>query len=626
MRNLFALKDQLLPTLLGFVFFIVFFTEVGAQTTLWTDKNENENYTARHECSFVQAGDKFYLMGGRENARTLDIYDYSSNSWNSLVNSAPVEFNHYQAIEYQGLIWVIGAFKTNAFPNETPADNIWVFDPVNLEWIQGPEIPQARKRGSSGLVVYNDKFYILAGNTIGHNGGYVAWFDEYDPALGKWTQLANAPRARDHFHAVVLGDKLYAAGGRLSGGTGGTFKPVIPEVDVYDFNSGTWITLPSGQNLPTPRAGASVVNFNNKLVLIGGEVQNELVYGVNIDDALKITEEYDPIIGIWTRLADLNFERHGTQAIVSGNGIFVVAGSPNRGGGNQKNMEFYKADGPQGSPSVASAISAPSNAVIFGGSSTDFDLSVIGGNVGVIVTSMELSGPNVDDFNLISGELSNGLLKPNSNHTVTIGLTGTGTNRSAVLTINYGNSSSVRIDLTSGNEPPVAVVSADRENGEAPLEVMFMGSNSTDDFGVTSYLWDFADGNTSTATDPTHIFTLGGTYNIELTVKDAFGLQDTETIVIKVNDNEGGLNALIYPNPAEDVANVQVINLPIDRLLINIALHDSSGRQIATFSPQTVFSNGVYEIPVATLRDGLYNISLETNSDMSIILSLIVKN
>ncbi len=81
-----------------------------------------------------------------------------------------------------------------------------------------------------------------------------------------------------------------------------------------------------------------------------------------------------------------------------------------------------------------------------------------------------------------------------------------------------------------------------------------------------------------------------------------------------------------YIRALEDVANVQVINLPIDRLLINIALHDSSGRLIATFSPQTVFSNGVYEIPVATLRDGLYNISLETNSDMSIILSLIVKN
>src|SRR5690606_25792144 len=187
----------------------------------WSDKNENENYTGRHECSFVQAGDKFYLMGGRESAKTIDIYDYATNSWSSLINTAPLEFNHFQATEYKGLIWVIGAFKTNNFPSELPAEHIWIFNPTLKEWIQGPPIPTNRLRGSAGLTVYKDKFYISGGNTIGHNGGYVSWFDEYDPATGIWTQLADAPRARDHFHSDVIGDKLYLAGGRLSGGTGG---------------------------------------------------------------------------------------------------------------------------------------------------------------------------------------------------------------------------------------------------------------------------------------------------------------------------------------------------------------------------------------------------------------------
>jgi hypothetical protein len=35
----------------------------GAATDVWIDKAEDESYTARHECSFVQAGDKFYLFG-----------------------------------------------------------------------------------------------------------------------------------------------------------------------------------------------------------------------------------------------------------------------------------------------------------------------------------------------------------------------------------------------------------------------------------------------------------------------------------------------------------------------------------------------------------------------------------
>jgi hypothetical protein len=37
----------------------------------WIDKDEAQNYTPRHEASFVQAGDKFYLFGGRHGNRTL---------------------------------------------------------------------------------------------------------------------------------------------------------------------------------------------------------------------------------------------------------------------------------------------------------------------------------------------------------------------------------------------------------------------------------------------------------------------------------------------------------------------------------------------------------------------------
>lgn len=306
----------------------------------WTDKNENLNYTARHENSFVQAGDKFYLMGGRENAQTIDIYDYGTDTWTSLSNSAPFEFNHFQATEYKGLIWIIGSFKTNAFPNEIPAEFIWMFDPASQEWIQGPEIPTNRRRGSSGLVVYQDKFYVVAGNTDGHDGGYVPWFDVYDPSTGTWTALTDAPRARDHFSAVIIGDKLYVAGGRLSGGAGGVWAPTIAEVDVYDFTTGSWSTLPSGQNIPTPRGGAATVNFNNKLVVIGGEVEDEEIYGVLTDDALKITEEYDPLSGTWKRLPDMNYERHGTQAIVSGPGIHILAGAPNRGAATKRTWSF----------------------------------------------------------------------------------------------------------------------------------------------------------------------------------------------------------------------------------------------------------------------------------------------
>ncbi len=441
-----------------------FFTWTVSADLIWTDKDENENYTARHEHSFVQAGDKFYLMGGRENARTVDVYDYATDTWTNLVDSAPKEFNHFQATEYKGLIWVIGAFNTNNFPDEVPESHIWMFNPATTEWIQGPEIPESRRRGSAGVVVYNDIFYIVGGNTIGHNGGFVNQFDSFNPATGEWTILPDAPRDRDHIHAVVIDAKMYLAGGRLSGGTGGVFRPLVAEVDVYDFATGQWSTLPSDQNIPTPRAGAAAVNFNDKLVVIGGEVSNEVVYGVLTSDALKITEQYDPQAQEWKRLADLNSERHGIQAIVSGPGIHVLGGSPARGGGNQKNYEFLGEDNPVGSPSVASELVVPDVLVVNDNDSATLDVEVSAGTTGVYVQSVELTGANANDFNLVNDTLSERLLDPGSSTPIEIELNGTGADRTALLTITYNNGSVETVTLTNN---------ADFEFNVSPLPNQF---------------------------------------------------------------------------------------------------------------------------------------------------------
>jgi large repetitive protein len=407
----------------------------------WTEKNENENYTARHECSFVQAGDRFYLFGGREQSQKLDIYNYNANTW-SVGASAPQAFNHFQAVEYQGLVWVIGAFKTNDFPNEPPADNIYMYDPANNQWIQGPEIPVARRRGSAGLAVYNNKFYVVAGNTIGHNGGYVSWFDEYDPQTNTWTPLADAPRPRDHFHVAVHGDKLYVVSGRLSGGDGGTFAPLVPEVDVYNFSTGVWSTLPVGSNLPTPRAAASVANFQGEIYVMGGE-GNGIAY--------VTTEALDPNDNTWETKANMNFPRHGTQAIVSGNGIHITAGSPQQGGGNQKNWEYYGEDNPTGIPSDASALSAPIE-VTFGANSSDIiTIQNVNGNQGIFITSMTITGTDAADFSFVSGNLTNFLLPVSASHQIGIAFNSEILGKTAVLEINYGASSVITINLLSGD-------------------------------------------------------------------------------------------------------------------------------------------------------------------------------
>ncbi len=412
---------------------------------LWIDMDENENYTSRHECSFVQAGDKFFLMGGRENAKSVNVYNYQTDNWDTVSNIAPKEFNHFQAITYQGLIWIIGAFETNTFPNEAPATHIQIYNPTNQEWIEGPEIPVTRRRGGAGLVLHNDKFYLVGGNTMGHNGGYVSWFDEYDPATGTWTPLADAPHARDHFHAGLLDNKLYAAGGRLSGGDGGVFAPLIPEVDVYDFETNSWTTLATTNNIPTPRAGAAVAIFNDELFVIGGEGVD--IPNQNPDPAFDVVEAYNPDTSSWSTKTPLNHARHGTQAIVSGNGIFITAGSPNRAGGSQKNMEVYNSFNPFGIPDTESRLLIPEIVEFDTNETKTILLKTIEGTAGTFIKSIAIDGGDTNSFNITGGALTNSMLPGFSSHPIEVTYLESALGKTATLTITYNSNTTKTIVL-----------------------------------------------------------------------------------------------------------------------------------------------------------------------------------
>ncbi len=85
------------------------------------------------------------------------------------------------------------------------------------------------------------------------------------------------------------------------------------------------------------------------------------------------------------------------------------------------------------------------------------------------------------------------------------------------LTVNGpGGTSNVtrQINVTSPTAP-VAGFTQDRTAGVAPLTVQFTDQSSG---SVSTYLWNFSDGSTTTERNPVHTFTTPGTYNVFLTV------------------------------------------------------------------------------------------------------------
>ncbi|WP_162343342.1 malectin domain-containing carbohydrate-binding protein, partial [Cyclobacterium salsum] len=525
----------------------------------WQVKNESQDYTGRHENSFVQAGDKFYLLGGREEPKKVDVYDYQTDTWQALQNSSPFDFNHFQAVEYEGLIWVIGAFKDNNFPVESPTDHIWAFDPVRQEWIQGPEIPQDRKRGSAGVVLYNNKFYIVNGNKKGHDGEYVNLFDEYDPLTGTWTVLENSPRARDHFFSTVVANKMYVVSGRQSGGDGGVFGPVIPEVDVYNFTTHTWSTLPVNQNIPTPRAAATVNNYLNKIIVAGGEVPDN-------STALAITEMYDPQKEEWVSLKPMNFQRHGTQGIVSGKGLYVLGGSPTRGGGNQKNMEVFGFDEPKGSPLLASEITTVDTLFLKSGISENLTLNVENGNTGIFIRSIKIVGINTTDFVIHSGVLTNSLLRANSQHELTISYNGTEELIEADLVIEFGHSSTKTIPIKAGtidHYNPITVANPiPDQSAQVNLAFNFTFAENTfyhSEAGGLNYTASLSDGNplptwlefdgTSRTFSGIPTISSIGTISIRVTATDGTYNRSDEFVLTVEGENFTGLSGINSGGP-----------------------------------------------------------------------------
>lgn len=267
--------------------------------------------TPRHESDYIGISNKLYLIGGRKKI-PFQVYDASTNTWTEHPGP-PIKIHHFQAVKWHDKIYIVGALTGN-YSDDPPVPNVYILDIATEEWSVGPEIPQERQRGAASAVVYNDKIYIVGGNTRGHQGGFIPWFDEFDPATGSWTPLADAPIARDHHRAAVVQDKLYVISGRQTNRPVDSVKAnTIGQTDVYDFATGQWSVLPN--DIPTPRASFALYPHGRELIVAGGEAETGSTGAV---------EALDVIDGTWRTLPSLVIPRLSPGGAAFSNRLFVA--------------------------------------------------------------------------------------------------------------------------------------------------------------------------------------------------------------------------------------------------------------------------------------------------------------
>jgi N-acetylneuraminic acid mutarotase len=103
---------------------------------------------------------------------------------------------------------------------------------------------------------------------------------------------------------------IYCIGGRQQ-----TVASTLGTVEAFDPLERRWIT--GYANMPTARAGHAAGLLHGKIVVLGGEGP-----GVTYSEV----EEYDPRSNTWRALTSMSSPRHGTNAAVIGNILYVPGG------------------------------------------------------------------------------------------------------------------------------------------------------------------------------------------------------------------------------------------------------------------------------------------------------------
>ncbi len=144
------------------------------------------------------------------------------------------------------------------------------------------------------------------------------------------------------------------------------------------------------------------------------------------------------------------------------------------------------------------------------------------------------------------------------------------------------------------NPTPVATISSDVTSGCSPLTVNFSDVSTVASPGViTSWFWDFGDGNTSNQQNPSHTYTNPGPYTITLTVTTADGC--THTIVMNnyINVFSNPIAAFIAgPQPVTELnPTITFTDQSIGAVAWSWSFGDIAGSSSSDQNPVFTYSN-----------------------------------
>ncbi len=268
----------------------------------------------REHLAMTTDGTFAYVAGGRDlssdkNSAALERYDPKTDSWAALA-PLPAPRGGLGAAVADGRLVVAGGEEPTAVDN-----SVFAYDIASNTWSDLPPMPTAR-HGLAVAAVDKTVFAIGGATQPSHTASTgVGEALQMPPrrlqAAPVWRTLKDAPIARQFAGTTVAGGKMWIAGGL-------TQDAATPAVYGYDPVIDNWTR---GPDLPLPLHHLAAVTYHNEVVVIGGwSPANGNLSGVVSGKVFALRN------GAWVELPPLNHPRVAQGAAVVGDKIVVMGG------------------------------------------------------------------------------------------------------------------------------------------------------------------------------------------------------------------------------------------------------------------------------------------------------------
>lgn len=238
-------------------------------------------------------------------------------NWNTAAPS-PIGRGEAQGVMVNGKLYVFGGFVNQSYQTTTRAD---VYDPAMNKWTRIANVPEPLTH--SAVAVDGKTIYLIGGYVGKHPGPSTNHVWKYSIPTNTWSSAPSLPAVRGAGAAALLGRELHFFGGATR--TAGQ----LDETDrgnhyVLSLDSKTnWSSLAS---LPNPRNHLAGVTLHGRIYAIGGQHQRDEVNGNQGQ-----VDIYNPATNAWTRAASLPAPRGhiSSSTFVMNNRINVIGGTLN---------------------------------------------------------------------------------------------------------------------------------------------------------------------------------------------------------------------------------------------------------------------------------------------------------